>query len=170
MIVSAVREASATLHALSDGAAGIAETLERMVLLVRQYKTSPVIRRTAENILSAVPEKSAYSEVRAIRQFTRRSIRYTMDVRDVETLKTPILTLESMHGDCDDQATLAATLLESVGYACRFVAIGFTGAFDFSHVYTEVKLGKSWLSVETTEDVDIGWQPPQVQARMVRHI
>lgn len=159
-----------TLLAIPEGVAGIDATLKAMVKLVHQWRTDPLIRRAAERIIEDVPGKDGPGEVEAIQNWVRDNIRYTMDVRDVETLKTPYLTLTTRHGDCDDQAVLVATMLESIGYATRFSAIGFSGPDSFSHVLAEVKLGTRWIAVETTERVSLGWFPEGVNARMVRHI
>ena len=66
------------------------------------------------------------------------NVQYVRDVRGVETLATPIKTLETMQGDCDDQAVLLASLLESIGHPTRFVAMAQTALGPFVHVFTEM--------------------------------
>ncbi len=41
-----------------------------------------------------------------------------------------------LYGDCDDSATLAASLLFTLGYPCWFVAGRLPGETEFSHVWT----------------------------------
>lgn len=164
------RESMGTLTRIPEGAAGIAATLDAMVRLAKQWKTNPAIRATAERIVNSVSGKDYRGEIEAVQNWVRDNIRYTMDVRDVETLKTPYLTLTSYHGDCDDQSLLAATLLESIGYKTRFVAVGFGGADSYSHVFSEVLLGTKWVALETTEPVALGWRPDGIDVQIIRHV
>lgn len=161
---------TATLRALDPGVAGIRQTLNYMVAFAKQYRKYPDIRRLAEQIIVNVPQKDAVGEVRAIFNYVRDNIRYTQDIRDVETLKSPDATVFSGQGDCDDKSLLVATLLESVGYATRFVAVGMNQPGAYEHVFTEVKLGTRWIALDTTEPVEMGWSPPNPQARLERHV
>jgi transglutaminase-like putative cysteine protease len=68
-------------------------------------------------------------------------------------------------GDCDDKSVLLAALLESIGHPTRFVAIGFQPD-DFEHVFVETKIADRWISLETTEPVEIGWMPQHIRARL----
>lgn len=165
--------AHSTLAALPDGPAGVAVTLNTMVRLARQFSSNEVIRDLAEQIIQHVPPKDYRGEISAIQQWVKDNIRYTRDVWNVETLKDPIALLNSAQGDCDDQALLVAALAASVGFEPRFHAIGFR-PYEFEHVFAEVRLGgpNSWVSVETTEPVPIGWIPakPDPRADMTRNI
>lgn len=160
----------ATLGALRPGVAGVRQTLALMVSVVKQYRKNPDIRAFAETIIQNVPQKDAVAEVRAVFNWVQNNIRYTQDIRDVETLKTPDITINTGHGDCDDQATLIATLVETIGYAARFVAIGMAQSDAFEHVYAEVKLGTTWVALDTTEPNPMGWKPKNPAAYLVRHI
>lgn len=121
------------------------------------------VRHLAENILSSagVASKDYRGEVEAIQAWVRENIRYTRDPYFVETLISPAALIDSRQGDCDDHSMLVASLLLSVGFKPRFVAIGYTPG-TFEHVLTEVRLGTKWVTVETTEPVAVGWQyaPP----------
>ena len=158
-----------SLSALPEGAAGIRATLDAMIRASRQASITLPIRALAERIVQYVASKDYDGEIAAIQKWVRANIRYTRDPITTETLKTPQALLESPHGDCDDQATLVAALAMSIGFPARFVAIGCNQPEFFEHVYCEVKLGTVWVSVETTEPVDIGWQPAPICARMIRH-
>ena len=96
------------------------------------------------------------------------SIQYVRDVRGVETIATPIKTLEFRQGDCDDQAVLLASLLEAIGHPTRFVAMKQTTFGPYVHVYTETKIGSKWYPLETTENMQPG-QPMKYAARMLEH-
>ncbi|MHB8674561.1 MAG: transglutaminase-like domain-containing protein [Candidatus Limnocylindrales bacterium] len=158
------------LSALPEGAAGIRATLKAMARAARAAETDITIRNLAESIIGVIPGRDYAGELAAIQSWVMHNIRYTRDPVNTETLKTPAALLESPQGDCDDQATLVAALVMTIGFPARFVAIGVETPGIFEHVYTEAKLGTVWLSVETTEDVPIGWRPENVVSRMEWHL
>lgn len=134
--------------------------------LVRAAKKSLPVRQTALSLVNGNRQKDWSAEVKALHAFVRDNIRYLRDIRGVETLQTPDKTLEFGQGDCDDKSTLLAALLESIGHPSRFVAIGFAPD-TYQHVYAETKIGDKWVSLETTEPVEMGWEPKGVRARLI---
>lgn len=157
-----------TLRALPPGDAGTRATLQIMRQLVRQYKKTLPIRQLALSIIDRVRgHKNFAAQVKAVHKYVRNNIRYVRDVNGVETLATPIKTLEYRAGDCDDQATLIATLLESIGHPTRFVAIKLKPLGSFVHVYTETKIGRNWVPVETTEKWPVGMHPPKIAKKYI---
>ncbi len=153
--------ASYSRTTLSDGEAGIFDTLRLMRRMVNDYKTDAGIRQAALNVTFMTPAQDEASEVEALYCFVRDHIRYTKDVHGVETLATPDKTMAMRVGDCDDQAVLLASLLESVGYPTRFVIEGYTDGGTWEHVYLETCLCGQWVALDPTEQVAMGWQPPQ---------
>ena len=79
-----------------------------------------------------------------INQFIRGNWVIVPDPPDAEFVMAPDLQLclqgsdpgYCLRGDCDDSATLAASLLFTLGYPCWFVAIRLPGESEFSHVWT----------------------------------
>jgi len=127
------------------------------------------IRSLALSLVADVSgHKNWTAQIKAIHAFVQNSIQYVRDVRGVETLATPIKTLEFRQGDCDDQAVLLASLLESVGHPTRFVAMKQTMFGAYVHVYTETKIGNKWFPLETTEKFPAGF-PMKTAGRMVEH-
>lgn len=161
-------EAITYLAEVPPGVDGIDATLAMMQHIVADYKTDSYIVGLARGIIESVPPKEYAAEARAIFDYVRANIRYTQDVDGVEYVQSPLITLQTGHGDCDDQATLLATLLAAVGKKTRFVAAGFNGG-DIEHVWTEVKIKDRWFAADTTEDYDFGWRPPHVTQRLVRY-
>lgn len=141
------------------------QTLRAMRQLVRQFRTDPVIRQAATNLIFLTPEKDEYSEAEAIFHSVRDGIRYVKDVHDVETLSTPTITLAGRIGDCDDQAVLLASLLEAVGYPTRFVIEGYNVPGNFEHVYIESLVFGQWIPMDATENNAMGWSPDNVVAK-----
>lgn len=156
------------LAAIPDGKAGTLVTLKLMRELARAAKKSLPVRTLAVELTNGNNQKDWIGELKSLHAFVRDKIRYVKDVRGVETLQIPEVTMQTQSGDCDDKSLLLASLLEAVGHPTRFVAIGFQPD-DFEHVFVESRIGNSWIPLETTEPVEIGWTPKNVVARMVVH-
>lgn len=102
-----------------------------------------------------------------VHRFVRDFIRYTRDVRGVETLHTAPQILQQRQGDCDDKAVLIASMLESIGHETRFIAVGYGG--KFRHVYPEAKVRGKWVGLEATENWPAG-RVAKMPMRMVQEI
>ena len=157
------------LAALPSGVEGIRATLALMVKLARQGKKSYVVRRLAEQITSDIRQKDWREEARAVQEYVRDHVRYVKDINGVETVATPEQTISRLMGDCDDKSLLTASLLESVGHPTRFVAVG-RAPNRFVHVLVETLIANRWVPVETTENVPLGWYPPDMPYRLVYHV
>lgn len=159
---------------IPTGPAGTRATLQRMAQIVRQYRRHPVIRQLAVEVRQAakVPGKDYAGEVRALFEFVRSYITYVRDVRDVETLQTPIRCLQNRAGDCDCQAMLLASLLEAIGHPTRFRALRFgDDATRYRHVFAETLIGPRWIALDTTVPQPMGWRPPdEIDPPMIEHV
>jgi len=174
IIPQALVRRTITLSAIPDGSDGIKATLALMVRLAKNSKNSFAVREKAMELVADVPQKSYFNEIKALFEFIRDHIRYTMDINEVETVATPEQTLAYAQGDCDDKALLLASLLESIGHPARFVAVG-SKPDDYSHVLVETRMmfpgGKiKWIPLETTEPVPVGWYPPDMPYRLVYNV
>lgn len=152
---------------IPSGLAGINSTLSLMRQLVEQYKVNPAIRETALQLVAGLDQKDFRGEMRRLHSFVQNSIRYVRDINGVETVQTPVKTLEYGAGDCDDKATLLSALLESIGFKTRFYAVGFRPG-HIEHVLLECDYFGQWIALETTEPVAMGWSPPHVIKRAYR--
>lgn len=148
---------------LATGRAGTVQTLAAMRRYVDEYKISPQVRELALRLVNNHRQKDYLAEIKSLYLYVKDSIRYTRDIYGVETVQTPVKTLEFKAGDCDDKSTLLATLLEAIGFETRFHAMG-RGAGPVCHVMVEVRnpLTGMWIPLETTQDVSIGWLPPDI--------
>lgn len=155
--------------ALLPGKLGIIQTLKVMRDLARRYKTHPAVRNAATVALAPVPSKSWRAEARAVFEWVRNNIRYTLDIDGVETLYYPDRLLELGYGDCDDMSLLLAAMLLSVGHPSRFVAVGMQ-LHQLSHVYVETLVGDLWIAADVTEPYPFGWSPPDIVERFVMPI
>lgn len=141
------------------------QTLRVMRAMTLNGRKHPIVRLTAQQLVADLPAKDAGAEIRRVHAFVRDEIRYVRDIRNVETVHAPEVTLELGSGDCDDKSVLAASLLEAIGHRTRFMAVGFAPG-QLSHVLPEVKLGPHWVPLEVTEPVRPGWFPSGVVERM----
>lgn len=149
-------------------------TLRIMRNTVREAKTHyPLIQLARQITLAAgVPQKDWTGEARAIQQWVRDRIRYVRDPAGLELVQTPEETLRIKSGDCDDKSVLAGTLLQAIGHPVRFRAVGISAPKQYQHVFPETRIGTKWVSIETTEPVDIGWLPAGIRrdADMLEYI
>lgn len=152
---------------LHDGEAGVRQTLKIMGRLVREYRASPTIYGLSRSLIQKVPQKSWRGEVDALFYFVRDSIRYVKDPVGAEAVQLPTITLEIKSGDCDDKVTLLSSLLEAIGHPTRFCAVKVDGGSRYSHVFLQTKVGKRWVSLETTEPWPSGQQSPRITGKML---
>jgi len=153
----------------SNGLQGIFETVAIMRHLVREYKINPEVRQAATGIIFLTPAKNEYAEASTLFNYVRDHVRYLRDIANVETIVTPDKTLLLQVGDCDDQSTLLAAMLESVGYETRFVVAGYNGA-NVEHVYLQVYVFGEWFNCDPTEPHEFGWSPPNPSIIYVERI
>lgn len=164
----ALSHLSGVLLDIPSGAAGVRATLQIMRDLVREYKTNVQIRDFAARLVQNLPQKDWAGQVEKLHAFVRDGVRYVRDVDGVETVQTPLVTLQVRYGDCDDKATLLATMLKSIGHPAQFVAVGFREPGRFSHVLVETRIKDRWIPLETTMPVNVGWLPKKITARMIQ--
>ncbi len=157
-------ESTATLQMIPEGVAGIEATLSAMSRFSKAGKKSMQVRDMALSLIRDCPAKDWACQVRALHAFVRDSIQYVLDPVDVELVQEPETTLRLRAGDCDDKSVLLASLLGSIGHPARYCAIGFEPGI-FCHVYVETKIGANWIPLETTEPVEVGWEPPPAMVR-----
>lgn len=161
---------SAVALRLASGAAGIRQTTQLMAEIVAEYQRDPGIQAQAISIVQLNQPKDEPSEIRALFDFVRDSIRYVGDVYEHETVRTPDKTIALRAGDCDDKSVLLATLLRSIGYDAAFIVTGYTMPGTFEHVYVGVNLDGQLIPLDTTEPMPMGWEAPGAVSKYVQTI
>lgn len=141
-----------------------------MVKLAREARRDPGIRYLSAGLIQNIDAKDYVEEVNTIFKFVQTNIRYTLDINDVETIQMPVNTLEFGYGDCDDMATLLASMLESIGHPSRFAAVGFGPVNEFDHVIIQTLVGTRWIALDATEPNPMGWEPPNITSWLIRNI
>jgi hypothetical protein len=173
---------------IPGGLAGVQRTLRVMVDVASTFKTDLHVRTLAVCLIGGrvvtltngeqvryplCRPKDYFGELRCLHAFVRDHVRYTRDVEGVETLQTPVQTLNVLAGDCDDKAMLFCSLAGAVGFQTRFCAIGVRDQ-PFSHVMAQALLEDvgEYINAETIltdPPVELGWEPPDTTSCMYAH-
>jgi len=161
MRIAAAPVFETTLIGAPGGFRGTFHTVAIMRKMVQAARIDPSMLNLAVSIIHSAPAKDEFAEIAAAFDFVLNHVRYTRDIAGLETLCDPRMTMQRLVGDCDDKATLLATMLECVGYHTRFVMASYDGG-DFSHVYLQVLVPhlNDWLDLDPTEHHPIGWAAP----------
>jgi transglutaminase-like putative cysteine protease len=149
---------------VSDGDAGIAQTIQHMQAFVVGYKgvRSFVVRQAALEAVQGV--ERGQPEIDSVFNWVKDNIEFRGEAG--ETIQSPEATINLGAGDCDDHATLLAALLRSLGYQTDFRTVAMNDSPDeYSHVYAVVqdKQTGQWIPLDTTvERAYPGWEPDQI--------
>ncbi len=166
-----VQSLTQSLPPASDAHGITQATLAKMVRIVRKYKGDAGTVMAARQITQGVPERNIAGIIERLQGWVRDHIRYVPDPRGLEMVQTPPQTLSIMTGDCDDKATLLATLLETMGFATRFAAIATHDEPFFSHVMAQVRMGTRWVNLETIlPGTGVGWFPTDATMWKFYHV
>jgi transglutaminase-like putative cysteine protease len=114
---------------------------------------SMLVRSMKDHIVRKIQPKDYLGEIIAVRNFVAEKVRYSNDALGVEQVQDPQRMCEEIvrHGnavgDCDDSATLIATLCRQLGRECEYVVVGFGMPGQFSHVFPRVREPKTrkWI-------------------------
>lgn len=193
MAKDAVRQLSAPPKrvALSGGAGGKANgkiqvhkvrSLEDRIRYIRKMVdksvTDPKVRAHVASVLSkkcgkdergktvwCVPERDHRREIQAIFDDVQNNVRYTGDIRDVDTYQTAGRTLSLGIEDCDGYSIMLASMLKSVGYATKVRVIRTKDSSDWNHIFVLVGLPqanpKQWMALDGSVRQPMGWHPPK---------
>jgi transglutaminase-like putative cysteine protease len=145
------------------------QSVQAIITLIRESKQVPIVRETAENIISAVPERSWRAEMNALFNYVRANLRYTQDIENVETVKTPLRHLTDIkqrgiaYGDCDDATVLLGALLVNAGYSVRVVIIksdrNTSGEYNHIYLYAKIPNTDAWVCLDATaKDKPFGFE------------
>lgn len=138
---------------IPKGPAGIEATLSIMKLVARRQAPLPNVRTAAISITKDAGPYDGAGRAASILEWVRGHMSFVPDPIGTEALTTPeahirsVVVNGSTSGDCDDAATLIATLARSVGLHTRFVAASFLPSGRLHHVWAEAFDGK-WLPLD----------------------
>lgn len=122
------------------------KTLPSMQWFVDERVNDPLVRRAAEHVVRRAPYGDRVGEAREIFGWVRRYVQWRRDPTNREMVVDPKELIARADrdgwaaGDCDDHATLTATLGHSVRLPIVYVLVG-PDANDVKHVYAAMALG-----------------------------
>lgn len=128
----------------------VPDTLERMAAYARRDRVADSIRDAAHTATIGVDVQDAHEVAASIWRYIRNRVRWVPDANGVELLQSPVVTLQQKYGDCDDQSTLAAAMLASLGIPAGFEAIAYRSEGVYDHVYALYWDGDGWHMLDPT--------------------
>lgn len=137
------------------GKQGVRQTLNKLGQLCRQYASNPEVRLAAEQIIKGGLENHDQgNQVSKVLRYVKDKVVYLRDPQAWEYVKTPDLMLSQIKadgqtmGDCDDHVLLLNTLLDSLGFQTKFVAVIINGGNMFNHVISSVYMRGKWVDLD----------------------
>lgn len=142
----------------SQSLAGPYNGLAKKIAFARRAKFAaslyPEVRQFAEG---AAGKGERRLQAGRLFRVIKESVNYVGDPIGVEQTKAPWVLLAEIEargfaaGDCDDQATLAYVLLDSIGIPAR-LRVAWYGNEDPQHIYAIARLNGEWTAFDTTRD------------------
>lgn len=108
------------------------KTLELGQAIADKWSKTPLFVKLARRIKTEWNAQTKADEARAIQSWVQNRVKYFSDPHGAELVGEPFWVMQN-GGDCDDLATLAATLLIALGHNARLAAVMWEGKTDFSH-------------------------------------
>jgi predicted transglutaminase-like cysteine proteinase len=129
-----------------------------------QWGINTLMIQMARDITGQWRAKDRFEEARAIQEWINRRVRYVPDPHGAEMLSDPLTTIKH-GGDCDDQAILAAALLQAVGHDARVAAVTWKGRTDASHaVVADLTAGCIVDPISVSPDL---WPPAPYEVQAI---
>lgn len=152
---------------IPTGDAGTWVTVRAMVRLAREGAEEPVVQQAAQEAARGADEPRA--RLYALRRWLEFHTRFTYDPGGVELVRSPTAALlEIQHtgvvrGDCDDVATLGASMALALGFVVRYRVLGWALTGPYSHVLAEAWDGRNWIDLDVTRPKQLGISAPPVR-------
>ncbi len=128
-------------------------------------KRSPQVRQIAAGVLRSIPPRQWKKSAIALFGWTRDNVRYTLDPHNVELFQSTERSIAEGIGDCDDQAIVLGSLLQTVGIPVRLRVIGLKGSTQYSHIYVLAGLPPNnpseWFPLDASRPEKAGWELPE---------
>lgn len=153
------------LTPLSGAFNGLAQKIRFARTKAEEALSRPAVRSFAE---AAAGRGTRYEQAQRMFYTLRSVVNYVADPVGAEFIKAPWVMVEEIRergfaaGDCDDQATLAYTLLRSIGIPSK-LRVGWYGSSMPGHIYAVAQLNGQWVAFDTTNSV-FGREKPNTHA------
>lgn len=118
--------------------------------ILRINTSNPTIKQVATKIVSDSCTQSKICHAKALYYFVRDNVDYVSDPYAKEYIASPVETLKTGGGDCDDGSLLLAAMLESIGIKTRIVTIP-------GHAFVKSDLPEAPLKYKIEDWVYMDW-------------
>lgn len=152
------------------GDEGIKNTLIAMKQLVIDTDQNRIVKQTAQKIIKNISPTDHIGQIKAIFSWVKNNMKYVRDIRGVEELTRPDITIQSIEkgeylhsADCDDFAMLLSALLRAVGFQTRLEAVAIKSDKQYDHARVSVYNPDTakWICLEgTKKNSEIGYKLP----------
>lgn len=122
--------------------------VDRVKLLFQQAVKSvydPLARTLFAQATQGCPERDEECEIQQVFTFVRGHLRYTGDVRDLDTFQTLQRTWSLGIADCDDYAGAYAAILTAGGYRCGVMILA-EDTKTYTHVLAVVEIPRNGVT------------------------
>jgi transglutaminase-like putative cysteine protease len=153
----------------ADDEQATARTISLMWQVARQSAQHPLIQQATAQATAGA--RSARQRAEQIFWWVKRHVRFTEDEEhahalglapDTELIIWPadLLTMARPAGDCDDHATLVASMLMAAGIEPEFVTIAADPERPdtYSHVYARARVDGATIALDTSHGAHPGWE------------
>ncbi len=149
-----------------------AEQIAFLRQMVNRYAGNPLIHDKAIDIvfnIAKCPPKAKLCQAVAIGRWVQTHITYVNE--GVETFQTPVRTLTYRFGDCDDFATLTASLCQALGMQTELCGLEWGGMYR--HIFARVVIpvpgaGERRIPLDGTLNEDVRTLPNPVTISIAR--
>lgn len=158
-----VAEGQIIRRKIPDTREGIEFEVKRMKKYVEHYSGDGRIVRLARQLVERCPDGQTPGgracEARKLYMALVKTTRFVFDPTRKEALTTPLLMLKDIQergitsGDCDELATLFATMLSAIGHRPKFV---FGGDNGWQHVWVSSVIKGRPTDFDLAEKLPIG--------------
>lgn len=154
-----------TYQQIDTGDPGIGQTITKIAEMVDRYSINWGIITLAREITRPVHEKNKRGEADSLFWYVKQNIKFVNDPSNAELIQSPLVTLETAAGDCDDFVILLATLNQAIGNDVAYLTISLPGERNYSHILLVVfdrVLQEAQIYDPSGLDTYPGWMPPEV--------
>lgn len=133
------------------------EELRFLRSLVDRFRADPAIRERAMTIIrdAGIPSRDKRGQALAIASWVRSNVYYVHELP--ERFQWPTETIRARAGDCDDFATLTASLLEAIGIRSLLVTMQIDGRW--AHIFTAAALPTGVLPLDASNRFGVERNP-----------
>lgn len=130
-----------------------------------QWGTHALMIQMSRDICKEWRTRNRQDEAQAIHSWIKRRVKYIPDPINAEMIADPLTTIKN-GGDCDDQAVLAAALLQAIGHDARIAAVTWEGREHASHaVALDLTAG---CVVDTVGNEPGAWPPAPYKVKCLK--